>query len=151
MYKLSVELVPKTCWYVNVRSNVPTRVWDKIRKRVYEQAGYVCEICGGKGKKHPVECHEVWSYDDIKHIQKLEKMIALCPACHNVKHLGRAKMTGQYHVALYHLMKVNNMSYEDVLVYARTVFEQWLLRSQHTWKLNLVDLKNYLEDEEKPW
>ena len=60
-YKLTSEIVPSTCWYNNVRSNVSTKEWDYLRKKSYESAGNVCEICGDTGKNqgfnHNVECH----------------------------------------------------------------------------------------------
>ncbi len=141
--KLTSELVPKTAWYSNVRSNVPRSEWDVIRKKVYAAAGHVCEICGDVGKKHPVECHEVWEYDDVTHIQKLARMVALCPACHSVKHLGRARIVGIYHIALQQLMKVNGWTYQDAEEYAAGVFIEYKERSKHNWKLNLDALKNY--------
>jgi len=143
MAKLSVELVPKTAWYSNVRSNVSKSEWDKIRKKVYAEAGHVCEICGGVGKRHPVECHEVWEYDDKKHIQKLASMIALCPACHSAKHLGRAKAVGIYHLALQQLMKVNGWTHKEATDYAKKAFEEWRERSNHPWKLDLRGLNRY--------
>jgi len=143
MMKLTAELVPKTAWYSNVRSNVPKAEWDRLRHIVYEQAGHVCEICGGVGKKHPVECHEVWEYDDETHIQKLVKMIALCPACHSVKHLGRAQAVGIYREAMAQLMKVNDWDYTTAQSYARKVFAQWSSRSKHEWKLDLSGLNEY--------
>jgi len=143
MIKLTVELVPKTAWYSNVRSNVSREEWDVIRHKVYADAGYVCEICGGVGKKHPVECHEVWEYDDKKHVQKLARMIALCPACHSVKHLGRAKIVGIYHLAIDQLMKVNGWTYAEADAYAKKAFEEWKRRSNHPWKLDLRALNKY--------
>ena len=142
--KLSVELVPKTAWYNNVRSSVPKDAWDKIRKKVYEKAGHVCEICGGVGSKYAVACHEIWEYDDENHIQKLDRMIALCPSCHNVKHLGRAKVIGQYQPAVSQLMKVNGWSREEVHKYEKEVFVKWSERSKHDWNLNLDALNEYL-------
>ena len=59
--KLTIELVPQTAWYSNVRSNVTKSEWDVLRKACYKAAGYKCEVCSGKGPKHPVECHEMWS------------------------------------------------------------------------------------------
>ena len=61
--KLSVELVPSTSWYSNVRSNVTRRVWDKIRKDVYRNADYQCEVCH-KVRKRRIECHEIWESDE---------------------------------------------------------------------------------------
>jgi len=143
MIKLTAELVPKTTWYSNVRSNVPRSEWDRIRYKVYADAGYVCEICGGIGKKHPVECHEVWEYDDKTHVQKLVKMIALCPACHSVKHLGRAKAVGIFPQAVAQLMKVNGWDHVKANNYAKAVFDEWKERSKHKWKLDLKGLNKY--------
>jgi hypothetical protein len=49
--KLTIELVPKTSWYSNVRSNVSKDEWDKIKKKCYIKANYKCEICNGIGDK----------------------------------------------------------------------------------------------------
>ena len=106
--KLHIELVPRTSWYSNVRSNVPPSQWDKLRRASYAAAGYKCEICGGKGHKHPVECHEEWDYviEDGERIQRLKKLISLCPNCHKVKHPGLAQIKGELHIVVKQLMKV---------------------------------------------
>lgn len=75
--KLTIELVPATSWGNNLRSRLPKKSWNAIRKRVYKEADFKCEICGGVGKRHPVECHEVWEYDDVNHIQSLVGFVAL--------------------------------------------------------------------------
>lgn len=87
---LTVELVPKTCWFSNVRENVPRSTWDKLRKATYAAANYHCEVCGEQGSRHPVECHEIWRYHSKRFVQKLFGLVALCPACHEVKHFGLA-------------------------------------------------------------
>jgi hypothetical protein len=145
MTKLTIELVPSTSWYNNVRAKVTTREWDIIRKAVYNSAHNVCEICGGKGKKHAVECHEIWEYDDSKYIQKLIGMIALCPSCHKVKHMGLAKMIGEYEIAVKHLAKVNGWTKEDAKIYIEAQFEKWAQRSNHKWTLDIVVLDTYLK------
>ena len=66
-FKLTIELVPKTSWFTNLRSLVSKEQWDKIRNKVYWKAGYKCEICGSKGPKWPVECHEIWHYDLVNY------------------------------------------------------------------------------------
>ena len=141
--KLSVELVPATCWCSNVRSVVSRALWDRIRHRVYDQAWNVCQICGGVGPKHPVEAHEIWSYDDVNLIQKLEGMIALCPDCHSVKHFGFAQASGRGERAMKHLMKVNKLSRKKTERYLQDVFKQWFERSQKSWKLDISHLSGY--------
>ena len=83
--KLTVELVPRSLWGINLRSELPKSKWDKLRKATYKKANFVCEICGGVGRKWPVECHEIWHYDDENKVQRLDGLIALCPPCHQVK------------------------------------------------------------------
>ena len=63
--------------YTNVRSHLPKGVWDRLRRQVAAQAG--CEICGGRGRRWAVECHEVWHYDDAAKVQRRERLVALRP------------------------------------------------------------------------
>ncbi len=140
---LTVELVPKTSWYQNVRSHVSKDVWERLKKIIFGRARYKCEICGGRGEKWPVECHEVFAYDDERHIQTLERLIALCPACHEVKHIGLAAIRGRRGAALAHLATVNGWSLPDAELYLEGSFEVWHRRSCHEWKLDLLHLKQF--------
>lgn len=92
--------------------------------------------CGGKGPEWPVECHEVWHYDDKTHIQKLRRVIALCPACHEVKHIGFAGSRGRHNEALKHLADVNSWSLSDAEVYVALAFRVWEERCKHEWQLD---------------
>lgn len=140
---LTIELVPKTAWYRNVRSNVSKAEWDRLRKIIFSRAGHVCEICGGRGPKWPVECHEVFEYDDERHIQRLVRLIALCPSCHEVKHIGLANVRGRGEKATAHLARVNSWSIADAQLYIEGCFETWLRRSRHQWTLDLSYLKQF--------
>ena len=135
--RLTVELVPSTCWYTNVRSNVPEAAWDRLRRRVAAEAGRRCEICGGRGRRWPVECHEVWHYDDDTKVQRLERLVALCPPCHEVKHAGLASTRGRLPAVVEHLADVNGWSTEDAELYLEAAFEQWAGRSRHRWTLDI--------------
>lgn len=141
--KLTIELVPQTCWMSNVRSAVSKSRWKTLAAQVYSKAYHVCEICGGIGPKHPVECHEIWNYDDKKLIQKLEGMIALCPDCHMVKHIGLARLQNRGELALRHLMKVNKMTQIKAEQYITDCFQLWGKRSTKRWKLDISHLKMY--------
>ena len=55
-------------------------------------------------------CHEIFEFDDQKLIQKLTKLVALCPDCHMVKHIGLAEVNGNLKKATKHFMKVNKTS-----------------------------------------
>jgi hypothetical protein len=140
---LTIELVPSSSWFNNVRAAVTRKQWDTLRKQVYTQAWDTCQICGGIGPKHPVECHEIWHYDDIKLIQKLTGMIALCPDCHMVKHMGLAQINNKDKQALNHFMKVNELKKEEAEKYIANAFAKWAERSGKTWTLDISILEGY--------
>src|SRR3989344_4305266 len=74
---LTIELVPRSCWYSNVRSNVSEATWSRLKSLCFRAADYRCEICSNRGPHHPVECHEIWHYDDHRLIQRLDRLVAL--------------------------------------------------------------------------
>jgi hypothetical protein len=140
-YKLTSEIVPSSCWYSNVRSNVTKKEWDIIRKKSYAAADNKCEICGDTGKnqgyKHAVECHEIWHYDDEKHVQKLIGLISLCPLCHMTKHIGRAMAMGRENFCYTQLSKVNKWTKEQIQEHVLASFEVHKERSKHEWTLDI--------------
>jgi 5-methylcytosine-specific restriction endonuclease McrA len=146
--KLTVELVPKTSWGRNLYSLADRPTWDRIRRHAYSQAESRCEICGGVGLQHPVDCHEVWRYDETTRTQILVRMIALCPACHEVKHMGRAGNRGRGKRARAHLAKVNGWTDEQVRAHVAEAFDMWIRRSTVSWKLDLSGLQPYVGPEE---
>lgn len=147
--RLTIELVPSSSWLNNVRAILTSTQWDAIKKQVYSQAWYTCQICGGTGDKHPVECHEIWKYNDKKLIQKLVGMIALCPNCHMVKHIGLAQLNGKLDFALKHFIKVNKISKKSAISYLQKSFKKWNERSTKKWKLDISILETYGIDTSK--
>lgn len=141
--RLTIELVPRTCWFSNVRKQVSTQAWDRIRRQVYERAGRRCEVCGGRGSAHPVDCHEVWEYDDVASLQYLVRMVALCPACHEVKHIGFAGTQGRGKLAEAHLAEVNGWTPEAAKRYVEEAFDVWRERSKREWSLDVSALADY--------
>ncbi len=139
--RLTIELVPTTCWYSNVRSNVSPTTWDSLQDVVFKEVGHRCEICSGRGDKHPVECHEIWQYDDHKLIQRLERLISLCPKCHQVKHIGLALKTGETKAVIAWLAHVNQIAPAQALAYAQHAFKIQEIRSRFDWKLDLQVLR----------
>ena len=141
--KLELDLVPASSWFSNVRAFVSQKQWDSIRHKVYVKANKVCEICGGVGPKHPVECHEIFEYDKENLVQKLTGMIALCPDCHATKHFGLAELQGKRAKVLKHLMKVNKITKVEAEKYISEQFIIWAKRSKRKWALDISLLKDY--------
>jgi 5-methylcytosine-specific restriction endonuclease McrA len=145
--KLTIELVPKTSWYSNVRSNVSKAEWDRIRKKSYENANHVCEVCGdvgtNQGYRHKLECHEIWQYDDQALTQTLTGLVSLCPYCHLVKHPGLAQMNGKLGIVLKQLQRVNQISVEEAGAMLNEAFEIWRSRSKNNYTLDISFLETY--------
>lgn len=108
--KLDFEMVPEECWGYSLYHILPKEKWDIVRKDAYKRAGYQCRICGAKGR---LEAHEQWVYDEQKALQKLEDVLALCHACHEVKHVSRTQLVGRGMDAMEHFMRVNGCSQSD--------------------------------------
>lgn len=141
--RLTIELVPSTCWFENVRSNVSPDQWTFLKKSTYKRANYKCEICGGKGPNWPVECHEIWDYDDNTCVQTLVGLIALCPPCHEVKHIGFTQLRGKEAEAKVHLALINKWNLETANNYIKSSFDLWSKRSKKQWSLELSFLKSF--------
>ncbi|EOZ9391034.1 hypothetical protein ACQYE5_002990 [Enterobacter cancerogenus] len=134
---LTIELVSRSCWFDNVRSAVSSTDWKRLRQQTARTAGWKCQICGGKGPRWPVECHEIWHYDDDRQCQTLTGLIALCPSCHEVKHMGFSGLRGKKDEAVAHLALVNGWSLQGAFDYVDEAFDVWRERSRHAWQLDI--------------
>lgn len=134
--ELYVDLVPRSAWFSNLRSELQPSEWAACKKLTFQRAKYRCEVCGGRGPDHPVECHERWSYDDELGVQTLIGLIALCPDCHEATHIGSARIKGRFDEARAHLMAVNGWSETQVDNHVDEAFEVWLRRSEAQWLLD---------------
>jgi hypothetical protein len=148
--KLRVELIPSSCWYSNVRSEVSKGEWDVIRKKCFSSAGHVCEICGDNGRNQgfgwPVECHEIWDFDMDFIKQTLKGFISLCPYCHKSKHIGLSQLNGEYELALSQIMKVNSIGREEAERHVHDSFAEWEKRSAVEWDLDITYIESYMKE-----
>ena len=138
--RLSIELVPSTCWNVNLRHLLAPRAWDALRRRVCEASGWRCGVCGDQAK--PLHCHEVWDYDDARHIQTLRGFLALCPLCHHVKHIGNAGVLASqgrldYERVVAHFLRVNGCDRAAFQRHYREAMDRWRERSRFEWQTDL--------------
>lgn len=142
MQELTIELVPQPCWHSNMRSVVSRARWDQLRREVYAQYHHRCGICDAEGR---LECHEIWQYDDDRHVQKLDGFIALCSWCHHVKHIGfsgilAARGRLDYEQVIEHFQRVNQCDRQTFEIRLRQASAQWRARNQFEWT---TDLGNY--------
>jgi hypothetical protein len=134
--KLEIELVPSTVWESSLYRLLPKKVWNRIRNEIIIERGRKCQLCGET--KGVMNLHEIWSYDDKKHLQKLEGFILLCAMCHHIKHIGLAGILSRqgklnYDRVIEHFCKVNNCSKKDFEKHKAEAFKIWESRSLHQW------------------
>ena len=144
---LTVDLVPEAQWYKNLRTQVRPSVWDKLRKAVYAQAGFKCQICGAEAKGK-LNCHEVWEYpdiwelDELNHkenpVQRLVGFQAVCSMCHHVNHIGMASILASrgrldLEEVVKHFMKVNSVSRKVFEKHYSEAVDIWHYRTQFEW------------------
>jgi hypothetical protein len=140
---LFVDLVPRSCWFTNVRSGVAAAEWDRVRRMVYSRAGDRCEACGrGRDPETGVrmEAHERWYFDDARGVQVLRRLICLCVGCHGATHFGLATVQGRDAEALEHLIAVTGTSRDLAEAHVAEAFGLWRQRSTRTWDLDLTIL-----------
>lgn len=140
--RLTIELVPSTAWNRNLRDLLPPGAWDTLRKQVYRQYQYHCGICHASNTQ--LSCHEIWQYDDDRHIQSLQGFIALCQWCHHCKHIGLAGILASrgeldYEQVITHFLRVNQCSRDVFQAHKKQAFDMWRERSKHDWTLDLGD------------
>jgi hypothetical protein len=135
-----MKLLPELSsnWGVTIKPVYGAGVWDKYRKKSYAKAGHKCEICGesglNQGFKHPVECHEIWSWDIENSVQTLEGLISLCPLCHKAKHFGRNGMEQSIDRMVY----VNGITKEEALDIIKAEDLSHSIRNKIKWNVDFT-------------
>jgi hypothetical protein len=146
--KLEIELVPKTAWNKSLSELLPRKAWNGIRENIIRDNGKKCQICGETNVV--MNLHEVWKYDDDKHIQKLEGFILLCGLCHHVKHIGLAGILARqgkldYDKVVEHFCRVNECTKREFEKHKTEAFEIWERRSKHQWKQDFGKYKEFIK------
>jgi hypothetical protein len=137
---LFVDLVPRSCWFTNVRSCVDQKDWERLRRMITRRAGHRCEVCGAAedpGAKRWLEAHERWTYNDTTRVQRLGRLICLCSRCHMVTHFGLAQVRGRETEAYAHLMAVTGLTEAEAREHVEVAFEVWFQLSRVAWTLDL--------------
>ncbi len=122
--------------------------WYNIREGIIKENGRRCQVCGETNGT--INLHEIWNYDDVKHIQKLEGFILLCQMCHHVKHIGLAGILANegkldYNEVIKHFCKVNNCSEKEFENHVNRAFEIWRKRSEHQWKQDFGKYEEFVK------
>jgi len=138
--RLEAEFIPMRLRYSSFYRIFNREEWSKLRDEISSKSSGRCQICGET--EGIMNLDAAWSYDDEKHIQKLEGLVLLCEMCHYSKHLGIANTLADkgmldYNKLIEHFCKVNNCSREEFEENKTNALETWEKRSQHKWKRDI--------------
>ncbi|MCL2675217.1 MAG: hypothetical protein FWE84_01320 [Firmicutes bacterium] len=103
--KLTINLLPKGAWGNNLSAILPKKDWDILRQACYKRAKNHCSVCGANDAE--LDAHEVWDFDVKTKTQALKDIVALCSACHGVKHYRNSERIGYEESAKRHFLKIN--------------------------------------------
>lgn len=132
--RLKIELVPNPLQNKGLSSVLPYREWRKIAYAKKKRAGRRCEICGDDWGG--LNCHEIWSYNDETHVQKLEGFIVLCDICHQITHIDCISYAGVSWAFVdlsKHFMDVNKCDEKTYKDHKDAAIEECKQRSKYEW------------------
>jgi hypothetical protein len=142
-HRLVPELVPNPqLWGMSAKKTLGRSAWEQIRLDVLTTAKHACEICGDEPNVYhgdPLNCHEVWHYDDERGVATLIRLRMQCTACDTAVHIGRAIIYDVGDRAFAQLQKVNGISRVEAERLYDTAYAEWRCRSKKTWRLKVAD------------
>lgn len=144
---LTIDMIPSTSFMDNVRKAVSKESWDVIRRETYAKYGHACGTC--RATDCVLECHEIWEFDDVNNVQKLNGLIALCSECHRIKHFGFALHLadqGKLDIEplLKHFRKVNKCKTVTFKRHFQESIKVWEIRSTKQWTVDLGECQKYV-------
>lgn len=128
-----VDLIPSSSWFSSLANILAPHSWRKISKKTAEARGG-CMDCGSAIRP---EAHEIWEYDEDQGVQTLTGILCLCSWCHETRHLGRARVMGNFDRAFARLSAINRLSAHEERFYINAVEDRWSHRSTLPWMLDL--------------
>ncbi|MEU5156137.1 hypothetical protein [Glycomyces sp. NPDC021274] len=140
------DMLPESVWGSNLRGILSKADWDRLRIPVCEAAFNRCEVCGQPGydpdtnRPRRPDCHELWHFEvtSTSAVQRLARLVALCPDCHRVQHAGRASVRGELSMVVSQLRAVNAWNQSEVRQALHNAEERYRWRRRFSWGLDLT-------------
>lgn len=126
----SVDCVPESAWFANLRSMIPTSQWKALSAYVRHRNHDQCEFCGSNEK---TEAHERWLFDEKTGRQKLMRIMCLCKMCHLSVHIGVATELGFREDAEKHIFATTGWTKKDLVKHLEDGSGRWQTISKMPW------------------
>lgn len=142
-----VDLIPSTCWGVNVVTKISTADMRAMSKIVFDRVGNKCECCT-KHTNRP-QLHERWRYTRSYNVnvQQLVRLMCVCKPCMDLTYLTNYKYgiecTSNDNI-YQSIATINKLAIRDVRTMIRLAHETYEYRNNYDWTLNLNILTSFV-------
>jgi hypothetical protein len=151
--RIRADLLPASAWGSNLRGILSAQEWERLRLPIIDAAGGCCEICRARPASRRPDCHEQWAFelraiapDEMPlPVQRLVRLVALCPGCHSVQHIGLASLRGYLDEARARLAQLNSWSAVEVAADLHRANQRFALLEVVPWDLDLQILAGQIE------
>jgi len=136
--ELYVDILPKGS-NISLRRLLSDNDFYRLRNLLVKRVAYRCEICGEEcisSERKYLEVCELFSFNFNTHVQRLERLIAICKPCYKTTKLLDKDL------ALEHLMDINGLDKEDAKQHIFEAFDTWKTRSEIKWTVELSIITN---------
>lgn len=143
--RLEIQIFAPATNAQNLHHLLPRQEWISLSRLIVERAKNLCEVCRTQATNRRLTCHERWRINKRTHVQKLIALQAVCPACHNAIHYGRASHWGvSYKKAFKHICVVNCWSSREARIYIRKIQrEERDLPSNYIYTVDMSYVEKY--------
>jgi hypothetical protein len=139
------DLIPFSSWGSSLANLLTSDSWAEIRRPLLQKTGSKCQLCGTRPTRRSPDCHEVWAYSEPPGwaserqvgVQRLIGIVAVCELCHEMFHLGLARVRGRDGIAGDRLRAFNQWSGQELAVYNKASSNLGFRRSRRRWLLDL--------------
>lgn len=144
---LTIDLVPGPLHGQSLANLLNRNEWERLRADTLRRKGALCEVCGARS---PLECDEVWDYDDTARVARLAQLRIICRMCHRAKHYGRTRSVfdeQEVEAVIAHFCRVNGCDRAAFEAHQKQASELWWERTQPergTWSVDFGEWSRLL-------
>lgn len=140
--------LPNHMWSNNSKSHMDIDLWTAIKNYEFSKKKYSCEMCGTEGNDSNLTLHQRWEFDlpkiEVSKVTKTEEVKAkfvtfdvVCVACHDLLHIGRARLDGKEKQMFEHLQTKSGRQYIELEIEYTLAWCEYQLAKDYTcWKVS---------------
>ncbi|CAL5219776.1 g1679 [Coccomyxa viridis] len=137
---LTVDAIPENVLpYANLSNLLSKEDWDNLCRTTARAANYRCQISGGcnPDSQNPVQCQEVWAFDDDRAEMRLVGLQAVCSEIYLAKRLLRQLDDNTRQTAMWTLQALNDWTIMEAEAYLQYIDGIARDRSRKPWTVDL--------------